>query len=41
MRDLLEENDLPQPDRVEYGATCVNFFFDTARRVVVVDLDEP
>ena len=40
MRDLLQENDLPQPDRVEYGSTCVSFFYDRAKRVVVVDLDE-
>jgi hypothetical protein len=39
MRELLQANDLPQPDRVEYGVACVRFFFDAVRRVVVVDLD--
>lgn len=39
MRELLQAGDLPQPDRVEYGAACVRFFFDAARRVVIIDLD--
>jgi hypothetical protein len=39
MRELLQANDLPQPDRVEYGVACVRFFFEAARRVVVIDLD--
>jgi hypothetical protein len=41
MRALLEKGDLPQPDRVEYGFTCIRLFFDTTKTVVVVDLDEP
>ncbi len=41
MRDLLEENGLPQPDRVEYGFTCVRLFFNRTKHVVVIDIDEP
>ena len=41
MRQLLDENGLPQPDSVEYGYTCVRFFFDETKTVVVVDIDEP
>jgi hypothetical protein len=41
MRALLEENGLPQPDYVEYGFTCIRFFFNRTKHVVVIDLDEP
>jgi hypothetical protein len=41
MRDLLEESDLPQPDYVEYGFTCIRLFFEQTKTVVVVDIDEP
>lgn len=40
MRTLLQDAGLPQPDRVEYGSTCVRFFFNDARHVVVIDLDD-
>ncbi|HTU85944.1 MAG TPA: hypothetical protein VMF57_10245 [Solirubrobacteraceae bacterium] len=41
MRELLEENGLPQPDHVEYGFTCIRLFFMDTKTVVVVDIDEP
>lgn len=41
MRDLLEENGLPQPDHVEYGFTCIRLFFESTKHVVIVDIDEP
>jgi hypothetical protein len=41
MRDLLEESGLPQPDHVEYGFTCIRFFFEETKTVVVIDIDEP
>lgn len=41
MRDLLEQNGLPQPDRVEYGFTCIRLFFTRTKHVVVIDIDEP
>jgi hypothetical protein len=41
MRELLEENGLPQPDTVEYGFTCVRFFFHHTKHVIIVDIDEP
>jgi hypothetical protein len=40
MRDLLEANDMPQPDYVEYGFTCIRLFFEEPKLVVVVDIDE-
>ena len=39
MRSLLRDNGLPEPDEVEYGYTCVRFFFDESQVCVVVDID--
>lgn len=41
MRELLEESDLLQPDRVEYGFTCIRLFFNETKQVIVVDIDDP
>jgi hypothetical protein len=41
MRNLLRENGLPEPDGVEYGFTCVRFFFEDQATCVVVDIDNP
>lgn len=41
MRELLEDGDLPQPDCVEYGYTCIRLFWHDTKSVVVVDIDEP
>jgi hypothetical protein len=41
MRDLLEGSGLPQPDYVEYGFTCIRFFFNDTKQVVVIDIDDP
>jgi hypothetical protein len=41
MRELLEDNGLPQPDYVEYGFTCIRFFYGSTKTVVVIDIDEP
>ena len=41
MRDLLEQNGLPQPDHVEYGYTCIRLFYTDTKTCVVVDIDEP
>jgi hypothetical protein len=39
-RELLRDNDLPQPDEVEYGHTCVRFLFHESKTCVVIDLEE-
>ena len=39
MRKLLHDNGLPEPDGVEYGYTCVRFFFAESKACVVVDID--
>jgi hypothetical protein len=41
MRELLEDNNLPQPDYVEYGFTCIRFFFNETKTVIVIDIDNP
>jgi hypothetical protein len=41
MRDLLEENGLPQPDYIEYGFTCIRLFFNETKHVVIIDIDDP
>ncbi len=40
MRDLCEESGLPQPDWIEYGYTCIRLFWEAAKAVIVVDIDE-
>ena len=40
IRELLEASGLPQPDRVEYGFTCIRLFFNQTKQVVVIDLDD-
>ena len=40
-RAFLAENDLPQPDTVEYGFTCIRLFFNDTKHVLVVDIDGP
>ena len=41
MRELLEANDMPQPDFVEYGFTCIRLFYEERKVVVVIDIDKP
>jgi hypothetical protein len=41
MRELLEENGLPQPDYVEYGFTCIRLIFNRTKHVIVIDIDDP
>jgi hypothetical protein len=40
-RRLIESNDLPQPDDVEYTHDSVYFRWDEQKLVVAVDLDDP
>ena len=39
LREFLKEYGMPQPDEVEYGSTCVRFFFHEPRACVIFDLD--
>jgi len=38
--DLLRDNDLPQPDRIDYEERAVGFVFEDAKTIVYVDFDE-
>jgi hypothetical protein len=40
MRELLEDSGLPQPDKVEYGYTCIRMLWYEEKAAVVVDIDE-
>lgn len=40
-REMFEESGLPEPDRVEYGHTCIRFFWNETKVALVVDIDEP
>jgi hypothetical protein len=39
MRELLENNGLPQPDEIEYGETCIRLLWHDSKAVVVIDID--
>jgi hypothetical protein len=41
MRELIEDAELPEPDRVEYGHTCIRLFWEIVKTVIVVDIDPP
>ncbi|HEY3728691.1 MAG TPA: hypothetical protein VGL51_16055 [Solirubrobacteraceae bacterium] len=41
MRDLIDKEGMPEPDRVEYGHTCIRLFWEQPRAVVIVDIDPP
>jgi hypothetical protein len=41
MRDLLEDEGLPQPDYVEYGYTCIRLIYTESKTCVVIDVDPP
>jgi hypothetical protein len=40
-RDMLKQGGMKQPDHVEYGNTCIRFFWDKEKVVLVIDIDEP
>ena len=40
LRDLLDQNGLPQPDEVEYWTASVVFVWHDTKTAVVVDLTE-
>lgn len=41
MRELLEQEGLPCPDTIEYGQTCVRFFWHEPKACIVIDIDPP
>jgi hypothetical protein len=41
VRELIEEEGVPTPDRVEYGYGCIRLFWNGPKVVLIVDIDEP
>ena len=41
IRELLERENVPAPDWIEYGLTCIRLFWETPKVVLVVDIDRP
>ncbi len=41
MRELLEQEGMPEPDSIEYGHGCIRLFFEQSKVVLSVDIDEP
>jgi hypothetical protein len=41
VRELMEEEGVPLPDRVEYGYGCIRLFWNGPKVVLIVDIDEP
>jgi hypothetical protein len=40
VRELLATEDVPAPDRIEYGFTCIRLYWLEPKVVLVVDIDE-
>ena len=41
VRELLERENVPEPDRIEYGYTCIRLIWDGPKVALVVDIDRP
>jgi hypothetical protein len=39
MRSMLARTDLPEPDRIEYGCTCIWVIWEEPKVAVRVDID--
>ena len=40
-RAMLEQGGLPPPDAVEYGYTCIRFFWEEPKVMLVIEIDKP
>ncbi len=40
VRELLDREAMPPPDRIEYGFTCIRLMWDEPQVALVVDIDE-
>ena len=40
-RAMLRNGGIRQPDEVEYGHTCIRFFWHEEKLVLVIQIDEP
>jgi hypothetical protein len=40
IREMVESGELPAPDRIEYGCTCIRAFWNEAKVCLRIDIDE-
>jgi hypothetical protein len=40
LRAIVDSAELPQPDEIEYGNTCIRAIWWEQKRAVVIDIDE-
>jgi hypothetical protein len=40
LRAIVETAELPQPDEIEYGYTCIRAIWWEQKRAVVIDIDD-
>lgn len=40
-REMLKQGGLPAPDAVEYGYTCIRFFWKEPKVMLVIEIDKP
>jgi hypothetical protein len=41
VRELLDQYDVPAPDAIEYGFTCIRAIWEDPKLVLIVDIDPP
>jgi hypothetical protein len=40
VREMLDEQGMPEPDRIEYEYGCIRLFWTDSKVVLVVDIDD-
>ncbi|MHB8658363.1 MAG: hypothetical protein ACYC91_10495 [Solirubrobacteraceae bacterium] len=40
IRQLLAQENVPAPDRIEYGYTCIRLLWEVSKVALVIDIDE-
>ncbi len=41
VREMIEDEGVPSPDRIEYGHGCIRVFWMEPKVVLIVDIDDP
>jgi hypothetical protein len=39
VRELIEQEGLPDPDEIEYGHTCIRLFWHDSKTALIIDID--
>ncbi len=40
VKALLQRDGIPEPDRIEYGFTCIRLFWEASKVVLAIDIEE-